>query len=123
LLTPKIRGAICIHCAPVTALVGVGYPSGMSRLAVLLAVVALAVSCSTPKVRRPRQPDAPEAVTPSTEQMEKDILAQTTATAAAELSCPIEELIARCTAYDALGGCTAINVRGCDKTLEYQFGE
>lgn len=95
----------------------------MSRLAILLAAVVLGLACSTPKkAKRPRQPDAPEAVTPSTEQMEKDILAQTKATAAQELACPIEELIARCTAHDALGGCTAINVRGCDKTLEYQFG-
>lgn len=95
----------------------------------LLPLVALSLllgtSCATTKKKKAKRPKPPEATaseTPSTQELDKDILAQTTETAAKELGCPKEQLIARCTQHDAQGSCIAINVRGCDKTLDYQFG-
>lgn len=105
----------------------VGYAGVMRiplRLSVILVGAALALSCATAKkAKRPRNPKPPEAAAqPTTEEMDKDILAQTKQTASEQLDCPVDQLIARCTDHDAQGGCIAINVRGCEKTLDYQFG-
>lgn len=97
------------------------------RLSLVLVAVSLVLgmSCATAKkkhAKRPKPPETSESAAPSTAEMDKDILAQTTETASKELDCPKEQLIARCTQHDAQGGCIAINVRGCEKTLDYQFG-
>lgn len=97
------------------------------RLPLLLVAASLVfgLSCATTKkkhAKRPKPPETAESTAPSTDEMDKDILAQTLETAAKEMDCPKDQLIARCTLHDAQGGCTAINVRGCEKTLDYQFG-
>jgi hypothetical protein len=86
----------------------------------LFVVAALLSACATP----PPPPAAKPAPSPvsSAEAMEDDIARETRKTAAAELQCPAEQLIITCTRRDSLGGCVAIQARGCDKTLEYNFG-
>jgi hypothetical protein len=86
----------------------------------LLVVVALLSACATPPPPPAPKP-APSPVS-SSEAMEDDIARETRKTAAAELDCPAEQLIVTCTQRDSLGGCVAIQARGCDKTLEYSFG-
>ncbi len=86
----------------------------------LFVVAALISACATP----PPPPAAKPAPSPvsSSEAMEDDIARETRKTAAAEMQCPAEQLIITCTLRDSLGGCVAIQARGCDKTLEYNFG-
>ena len=97
------------------------------RIVVALAAasVVFGLSCATTpkkKHKRPKPPEQVQSTTPSTEEMDKSILDQTLDTAAKELECPKDQLLARCTKHDAQGGCIAVNVKGCDKTLDYQFG-
>ena len=80
----------------------------------------LSISCATPPPPPPAAAAAP--VQTSAEAMEADIMRETKKTAAAELQCPEDQLLVTCTTYDALGGCVAIQAKGCDKTLDYSFG-
>ncbi len=86
----------------------------------LVVVAAILSACATPPPPAPPKPAA--SPVSSNEAMEDDIARETRKTAAAELSCPAEQLIITCTSRDSLGGCVAIQARGCDKTLEYNFG-
>ncbi len=94
------------------------------RCSSLVAVIALlaAASCVTAEKKPPPPPLPPQATSPTTAGMEAGILADTKKTAAEQMECPIDDLIARCTTLDAQGGCVAIEVRGCDKVLQYNFG-
>jgi hypothetical protein len=92
-------------------------------LAAALALTALSCASTPTQTKKPKPPEAPESVTPSMEVLEAQILAQTKETAAAEMGCPADQLLARCTKHDSHGGCVSIHVTGCEKTMEYQFGE
>ena len=94
----------------------------MNMLRVAFVVVAaLSMSCATP-VEKPTPPAPPSQAQTSADAMELDVMRETRKTAAAELQCPEEQLLVTCTGRDALGGCVAIQAKGCEKTLEYSFG-
>lgn len=42
---------------------------------------------------------------------------------AAQLECPLEEINLTCVKRDQQGECVAVRGDGCEKTVEYQFGD
>jgi len=54
---------------------------------------------------------------------DEGVLLETKKSAAEQLECPIEEVRVMCKTKDADGMCTAVRAWGCDKELEYSFGE
>jgi len=93
----------------------------MIKHAIVL-LTLLSVACATPPEKAPAPPTAPPTSTSTSAEMEEHVMTETKKTAAAELQCPEEQLIITCTGRDSLGGCVSIQARGCDKTLEYNFG-
>ncbi len=89
---------------------------------VVVALALLSVACATPAEKPAPPPPPPPSATSTSAEMEAHVMTETKKTAAAELQCPQEELIITCTGRDSLGGCVSIQARGCDKTLEYNFG-
>jgi hypothetical protein len=93
----------------------------MRTVATLLVVGALVACCtSAPKRTRRTSPRRPPAPTPAA--VEETVLREAARTAAEQLQCPVEQVSSICIKRDVHGGCIAIEARGCDKRLEYDFG-
>lgn len=97
-----------------------------SRVAGLIAAAAtvvLAACASTPPAPVTSAPIEPTPTPQSTTAaIEEDIIRETRKTAGEQLECPAEELVVTCTKRDIHGGCIAIQAKGCDKVLDYDFG-
>jgi hypothetical protein len=82
--------------------------------------------CASEEAAVKKIPERPTGQGPDTgptiQEMEQDILAQTRKSAAEQLQCPEDEINVQCTKHDRHSGCIAVQVRGCDKILDYDFG-
>ncbi len=88
----------------------------------LLLILTLVLGCAAPAPRKaaPGPPLAPAGATP--DEVNAEILTDAKQSAAEQLACPIDQVLMRCTKLDAHGGCVAVQAKGCDKTLDYEFG-
>ncbi len=98
---------------------------GVAAILVLLIVAAIVlVGCaSDPEVKKRPILHPPDEYSESKlgeieEKVEKD----TRASASKELDCPEDQIVIQCTQKDNHGGCVALQAKGCNKTLEYSFG-
>jgi type IV pilus biogenesis protein CpaD/CtpE len=95
-------------------------------LAVVALVAALSVAgCATHDARKNHGVPAPteeKSNTPTTAEVDADVLVEAKKTAVEQLQCTADEVTVSCTRHDVHGGCIAVQARGCGKTLEYDFG-
>ena len=93
----------------------------LARL-VLAASLVVALGCGTTKGKRdapPVPPTGETAVAPPKD----NYLADVKTAVAGQLECPVEEVNVTCIRKDTQGECVAVRGDGCERTVEYQFGD
>jgi hypothetical protein len=82
----------------------------------------VATSCAVPEAAHRSSRPRPASSSLSTEEVDASVLAEARKTAAQTLECPDDAVTVTCTRRDLHGGCVAVEARGCDKMLDYDFG-
>lgn len=103
------------------------FPRPRAALALTFAVWLASACASTDEAQKKTAPEDDQPVEVVREELgpadDEGVLEETKKSAAEQLECPIEEVRVMCKTKDADGMCTAVRAWGCDKELEYSFGE
>jgi hypothetical protein len=87
------------------------------------AFVALAACGTAGSAGKPDKPPVPPMEDPHAKPANDLFMDDVKTAVAGQLECPVEEINLTCVKRDQQGECVAVRGDGCNKTVEYQFGD
>lgn len=93
------------------------------RIGLLLACACAAACGTTKPAAQADKPPVPPMEEPNAQPANDSFMADVKNAVAGQLECPVEEINLTCVKRDQQGECVAVRGDGCNKTVEYQFGD
>lgn len=95
----------------------------MKLVTALLALLALAACATATSSAKPDKPPVPPMEEAHAKPANDLFMADVKNAVAGQLECPLEEINLTCIKRDGQGECVAVRGDGCEKTVEYQYGD
>lgn len=94
----------------------------IARLVVIASILA-ALACGTTGKSAREAPPVPPVGTTAAAPPKDAYLDDVKTAVAAQLECPVEQINVTCIRRDSQGECISVRGDGCERTVEYQFGD